>query len=189
MPRIPHFLIVGLGNVPYPLTRHSVGHLVVDSLASRLNILFEFEKIARGREATKVVMIGSTKVKLHFFKPNALMNVSGRPVRTYMDHVEAPPSNVIVIHDSLDHKPMTFHPKLGGSANGHNGVKSVISTLQGEEFHRFRIGIGRDESMDPADFVLSKLPREEVNFWKTHGEGIDLVWDQLCKIVVETSAR
>ena len=34
----PHFLVAGLGNIPLPNTRHSVGHLVVDSLAERLGI-------------------------------------------------------------------------------------------------------------------------------------------------------
>lgn len=89
---------------------------------------------------------------------------------------------MIVIHDSLSHKPCTNSPKFGGSANGHNGVRSIISALGGDtNFHRLRIGIGREER-DVAEYVLGKLSIHERQFWSVDGQGIDLVWSSLNKI-------
>lgn len=86
---------------------------------------------------------------------------------------------MIVIHDSLDHKILTLSPKFGGSANGHNGVKSVITSLGGnKDFHRLRIGIGRDE-YDSAAYVLGKMSLPELKHWRPNGAGAEMVWESL----------
>lgn len=110
------------------------------------------------------------------------MNISGPSVATaYRKTVDAPDS-MIVLSDSLSHKPEILSVRLGGSANGHNGVKSIISALGGEMgFYRFRIGIGRDQS-DPANYVMQKLSAHERQFWDD--EGLDLILSQ-----IETVAR
>ena len=87
---------------------------------------------------------------------------------------------MIVVSDSLDHSPASLNVRLGGSANGHNGIKSIISALGGQSnFHRFRIGIGRNG--DPATYVLQNLPSHERRFW-TNGEGLDLVLEEIARI-------
>ncbi|KAH9935720.1 peptidyl-tRNA hydrolase [Fomitopsis serialis] len=179
-----HFLVVGLGNIPYPGTRHSIGHLVLDGLASRLGVSLTSDQEVKGFRATKHnVPIGSADVSITLYKPKALMNISGPPVARALKSLAIQPSNMIVVHDSLDHKPMKLSPKFGGSASGHNGVRSIIEALGGEkDFHRLRIGIGRDQS-DPADYVLGLLPRSERVFWQD-GEGTDAVWSALLKIMV-----
>ncbi|KAF9807097.1 hypothetical protein IEO21_08387 [Rhodonia placenta] len=179
-----HFLLAGLGNSPYPLTRHSVGHLIVDSLASRLGISLRADRSTRGLLATKAdVDIGSQIVTLTLYKPKALMNISGKPVADAMRFLSVSPSETIVIHDSLSHKPMSMSPKFGGSANGHNGVRSIVSALGNNmDFHRLRAGIGRDES-DAARYVLGPLSPAEREFWGPNGAGIELVWRGLTKIV------
>jgi peptidyl-tRNA hydrolase, PTH1 family len=78
---------------------------------------------------------------------------------------------------------MTLSPKFGGSANGHNGIRSTISALGSEDFFRLRLGIGRPES-GSADYVLSRLPNFERQFWGTDGQGLDLVWGQIQKIAL-----
>jgi PTH1 family peptidyl-tRNA hydrolase len=88
---------------------------------------------------------------------------------------------MIVIQDSLSHKAETLSVKLGGSANGHNGIKSVIAALGGDGFYRFRIGIGRDQS-DPADYVLQKLSSSERTFWSDGGQGLNNVVREIHKI-------
>lgn len=109
------------------------------------------------------------------------MNISGRPVANALRHTARSPSSLIIIHDSLSHKPITLSPKLGGSANGHNGVKSVIAALGGNmDFHRLRVGIGRGGS-DPAEYVLGNLSSHELQFWGSSGQGTDLVWRELEK--------
>jgi len=111
------------------------------------------------------------------------MNISGPPIAEALRHTAKTPSNLIVIHDSLDHKPASCSPKFGGSANGHNGIKSIIGALGGEAgFHRLRIGIGRGPG-DTAAYVLDRLPSYEKQFWRPGGEGIDLIWREITKIV------
>jgi PTH1 family peptidyl-tRNA hydrolase len=89
---------------------------------------------------------------------------------------------MLVVHDSLEHRPQTVAYKRGGSANGHNGVKSVISAISSADFHRLRIGIGRDSALDPAEYVLREFPSQERLFW-TEGRGLDLVFEELEKVV------
>lgn len=107
------------------------------------------------------------------------MNISGKSVAlAYRAHIRPEdPNHVIVLHDSLSHKPLSLHPRLGGSANGHNGVASCISTLQGPNFHRVRIGIGRPENGGRYDgYVLEKLDQQEIGWWAQCGEGVDKAW-------------
>jgi len=180
---VPRILIVGLGNLPFPMTRHSIGHLILDSLASRLGIHFANDRALGGLSARTNVVIGENSVDVTLFKPKAFMNISGRPVATALRNSVGSPASMIVIHDSLSHKPNTISPKSGGSANGHNGVKSIIAALGGEmNFHRFRIGIGRDGS-DAAEYVLGKLSPGERIFWGQDGKGTDLIWNELEKTV------
>jgi PTH1 family peptidyl-tRNA hydrolase len=111
------------------------------------------------------------------------MNLSGVPVSMALRKASCAPSSLIVLHDSLEHKPTVLSPKFGGSANGHNGIRSLISALGTQDFFRLRLGIGRSES-DVADFVLSRLPNFERQFWAPDGAGLDLVWEQIQKIAL-----
>lgn len=116
----------------------------------------------------------------------SLMNVSGPSVATALRSIVRSPGSMIVIQDSLSHKVETISPKFGGSANGHNGIKSIISALGGEMgFHRFRIGIGRDDT-DAATYVLRKLSSHERQFWGEGGKGIDLVIREMKNVVHKT---
>jgi PTH1 family peptidyl-tRNA hydrolase len=121
----------------------------------------------------------STRLKL---LPESLMNLSGPSVAAALRSTVKFPKSMIVIQDSLLHDTEIISPKYGGSANGHNGIKSIISALRGDEcFHRFRIGIGR--SGNAAEFVLSKLSSHERQFWGKGGQGIDLVVKEIENIV------
>ena len=111
------------------------------------------------------------------------MNLSGAPVSMALRKTSCAPSSLIVLHDSLEHKPTVLSPKFGGSANGHNGIRSLISALGTKDFFRLRLGIGRSES-DIADFVLSRLPNFERQFWAPDGAGLDLVWEQIQKFAL-----
>ena len=118
-----------------------------------------------------------------------LMNVSGRSVVTALrTSLSNPvPSCMIVIHDSLDHKPLSVSHKFGGSANGHNGIKDVIAALGGQkDFHRLRIGIGRPDAegqMAVSDYVLGRMSNSERQFWGASGEGTELIWKAIEKII------
>ncbi|KAF8335876.1 peptidyl-tRNA hydrolase, partial [Cantharellus anzutake] len=107
----PSILVVGLGNYTHPCTRHSVGQSVVESLAARLGINLKDDR--------STILDGHVKpihVNLVLVKPRLLMNVSGKSVAlAFKAHIQPKDlSRVIVIHDSLSHKPLSVHPRLGG---------------------------------------------------------------------------
>jgi PTH1 family peptidyl-tRNA hydrolase len=94
---------------------------------------------------------------------------------------------MIVLTDSLLHEIEVLSVRLGGSANGHNGVKSIISALGGEMgFYRFRLGIGRVES-DPATYVMRQLSSHERRYWTD--EGLDLILKEVEKVALKNIAR
>lgn len=107
------------------------------------------------------------------------MNISGHAVaQSLRKHIRPPSiSRLIVVHDSLSHRAMHISPKAGGSAEGHNGVRSIIQALGGNtKFRRMRLGIGRG-SGDVAAYVLGRLSAEERGFWAV--EGLELVWNEI----------
>ncbi|RDX47876.1 peptidyl-tRNA hydrolase [Lentinus brumalis] len=175
-----HFLIVGLGNITHPMTRHSIGHLLIDVLTTRLGIPLASER--GGYAATTDLKLEQNTVTLTFFKPRALMNISGRPTVQMLRRTAVNPANMVVIHDSVDHKPCVLSPKFGGSAGGHNGVRDIISALgNNQDFHRLRLGVGRDGEL--ADYVLGPLSTHERTYWGVTGPGSELVWRELTRII------
>jgi len=210
-----HFLVVGLGNYPFPLTRHSVGQYVLDSFASRLNAPLTYNQLAGGWTCTGEVTIPpkvlpyrkpnaltksedspptplqDTRVKITLLKPKMLMNVSGKSISLALKSSGSPAcrptkETLILVHDSLSHKPLAISPKPdGGSANGHNGVKSTIASLSNfNAFGRLRLGIGRPENKDHvAAYVLHKMSRDELEWWGDIGEGSDKAWAALLTMI------
>ncbi|KAJ3576775.1 hypothetical protein NP233_g227 [Leucocoprinus birnbaumii] len=175
---IPQVLVVGLGNLPLPLTRHSVGHLIVDSIAERLGIKLSSQK--GGYAGQGQVQLGEKQVLLTLFKSKSLMNISGPSVAAIYRKSFRDPKNMIVISDSVQHDVTKLAVRLGGSANGHNGVKSIIAALGGEQnFWRFRVGIGY-HGTDMSTYVLGKLSNHEKQYW-TQG-GLDLVLAELERV-------
>lgn len=182
IPGLPQLLVVGLGNLPFPQTRHSIGHLIIDALAARLHIHMSTDRTMGGVTGHSKVTLGETAVSLTLLKPKPLMNISGSSVAGALRNSVKVPDAMIIIHDSLCHKPKALSPKIGGSANGHNGVRSIISALGGEtRFHRFRIGIGRGPG-DASGYVLSRLPEEEKLYWNGDGIGLDFICNELERI-------
>jgi PTH1 family peptidyl-tRNA hydrolase len=123
--------------------------------------------------------------ELTYSSSEPLMNISGRSVSAVLRQTVRSPGSMVVVHDSLSHKQEKLSYKLGGSANGHNGIKSVISALGGEaNFHRLRIGIGHND-VDAAEYVLRKLSQHEREFWGEDGEGVELVLNEVEKVAAK----
>ncbi len=111
----------------------------------------------------------------------SLMNISGPSVAAAYRNTCRSPKSLVVVSDSVQHDVAKLAVRLGGSANGHNGVKSIISALGGEQnFWRFRAGVGYGGS-DMAAYVLGSLSNYERNFWRT--EGLDLVLAEIEQVV------
>lgn len=85
------------------------------------------------------------------------MNLSGGPVKKVLEKYKATLDDLIIIHDDMDIEPATIRVRKGGSAAGHNGIKSLIEKLGSEGFARVRIGIGHAPGQKPyVDYVLEE---------------------------------
>jgi PTH1 family peptidyl-tRNA hydrolase len=155
------WLVVGLGNPGpgYAATRHNVGQMVLDELASRGRLTFKTHKtnatVAEGRLAP-----GGPRFVLA--KPNTYMNVSGGPVSQLLRFYSLDPSHLIVVQDELDIPFDTLRLKSGGGHGGHNGVRDVIAAIGTGDFTRVRVGVGRPPgSQAAADHVLKAFSAAE----------------------------
>ena len=101
--------------------------------------------------------------RLALLKPETYMNVSGQSVGAAARFFKVPPDTLLVVHDDVDLEPGRFQIRLGGGLAGHNGLRSIASTLGTQEFLRLRIGVGRPGRGDRrpvADYVLSEFEPE-----------------------------
>ena len=159
------WLVVGLGNPgpAYAGHRHNAGYLVVEELASRMGSALRSHKTGRadvveGRLGTP----GEPGPRVVLARPRCYMNESGGPVKVLATFYKLEPEQIVVVHDEIDIPFGTLRVKLGGGDNGHNGLRSLRSSLGTGEFYRVRAGVGRPPGrQDPADFVLSNYSAAE----------------------------
>jgi len=152
-------LIVGLGNpgAEYEWSRHNLGFMLIDKLSADSGI----EKFRR--ECQSLVARGEIEghaVKL--VKPQTYMNLSGEAVAclAHKHKLAEPGENLIVISDDLALPFGKIRIRARGSAGGHNGLKSIISSLGTNEFTRLRIGIQPEHPInDSKGFVLDRYPK------------------------------
>jgi PTH1 family peptidyl-tRNA hydrolase len=159
------WLVVGLGNPgpDYAGTRHNVGYLVTDELARRMGSPFRAHKSGRADVVEgRLAAPGTPAPRVVLARPRCFMNESGGPVKALASFYKVPPERIVAIHDELDIPFGTMRVKLGGGDNGHNGLKSMRSSLGTGDFYRVRAGIGRPPGrQSPADFVLSNYTAAE----------------------------
>ena len=185
-------LLVGLGNPGpvYAKTRHNLGFMVADLLAARAGASFKAHKksgaeVATGRHAGRLAERHAGRLTerhagrhagrlterhagrltgrpIILGKPRSFMNESGRQVAALAKFYSVPPAGLVVIHDDLDIDFGRIRLKFGGGVAGHNGLRSVASALNTNDFHRVRVGIGRPPGRkDPAAFVLENFTAAE----------------------------
>ncbi|WP_026665510.1 aminoacyl-tRNA hydrolase [Butyrivibrio sp. FC2001] len=154
------YLIAGLGNPEkkYNATRHNVGFGVIDLLSEKYDIDLTEMKFkgmyGKGR-------IGNEKVIL--LKPLTYMNLSGESIRPVADYFKIDTkTELIVISDDIELDPGRIRVRPGGSAGGHNGLKSIIAELGHDQFARVRVGVGKKPPrIDLADWVLGHFDKED----------------------------
>lgn len=155
-------LLVGLGNIgkDYDGTRHNIGFACLDAFISRREETSGWQDKKDLKCHLASGQFGDTHVIA--IKPTTFMNLSGEAVQAVSWFYKIAPSNTLVIHDDLDIPFGQIRLRVGGSAAGHNGVKSVSQTI-GEAYGRMRIGIGpkNPPQIDSADFVLQQFSLEE----------------------------
>lgn len=154
-------IIAGLGNpgAEYAQTKHNVGFMLVDALAERLHVAAWKEDFS---SHVAEVCIGGEKVFL--VKPMTYMNESGMALGPMMSYYKLDADDLTVVHDDMDIPAGTIRIRKKGSSGGHNGIKSIISHIGGENFARVRIGIGRPlPGWTVINHVLAPFPAEDVS--------------------------
>src|SRR5271170_1949160 len=166
-------LIVGLGNpgIEYQFTPHNAGFLAVDRIAEDCGVMVTNR---RGRALTARAKLAGQDILLA--KPETFMNLSGLSVAALIQEFEVanPSEDIIVLYDELALPLGTIRIRERGSANGHNGVKSISGALGTEEWLRIRIGVGRQRKDVAAladgreikaggkDYLLSPMRKQEL---------------------------
>ena len=154
------WLLVCLGNPgdQYENTRHNVGFMVADQLGERYGLPIQRLKF---KALTNTFPISGEKVLV--MKPVTYMNLSGEAVRPAADFYKIPPEHILVISDDTALDVGKLRIRRGGSAGGHNGLKSIIQQLGTDQFPRIRVGVGKKPhpDYDLADWVLGKFQGED----------------------------
>uniref|UniRef100_A0A0P6JD72 peptidyl-tRNA hydrolase n=1 Tax=Heterocephalus glaber TaxID=10181 RepID=A0A0P6JD72_HETGA len=135
------WLVAGLGNPGLPGTRHSVGLAVLGQLARRLGVAESWVRDSSCAADLALAPLGDAQLVL--LRPRRLMNANGRSVARAAELFGLTAEEVYLVHDELDKPLGKLALKLGGSARGHNGVRSCISCLNSSAMPRLRVGIGR----------------------------------------------
>ena len=154
------WLVAGLGNPGdrYANTRHNLGRMVVDELASEAGERFrkvrfmpsELAEIREGDE--RVLLVRST----------LYMNESGPSFAGIAKKQGIDPDHVIAVHDEIEIAPGELRIKFGGGTAGHNGLRSLGSALRTPDFYRVRAGVGRPPGRrDPSDYVLAPIAKRD----------------------------
>ena len=153
------YLIVGLGNIghEYADTRHNIGFMIADEMAKKAGANFSNLRLAYYTE------ISHKGRKIHLIKPTTYMNLSGKAVNYWMHELKIPIENILVIVDDLAIPFGALRLKPKGSSAGHNGLKSIESSVGGQHYPRLRFGIGDNFPKGrQVDYVLSCFDDDEV---------------------------
>lgn len=150
-------MIVGLGNPgeKYEKTRHNTGFMAIDILARENGITISKKEC---HALTGKGMIKDQNVLL--VKPQTFMNNSGQAVIELINYYDTI-DDLLIIYDDMDLPVGSIRFKQKGSAGGHNGIKSIISHLNSQEFDRLKVGIGHDEHRETINHVLSRFKEDE----------------------------
>ncbi|MAZ38237.1 aminoacyl-tRNA hydrolase [Salibacteraceae bacterium] len=162
------YLVVGLGNpgAEYENTRHNIGFLILDALASASDSVFSPDRYA------DVSSIKSKGRQFILIKPSTFMNLSGKAVRYWMEKEKIDLENIIIVTDDLALPFGKIRIRKKGSDGGHNGLKSINELLGTQQYNRLRFGIGSEFSKGKqVDYVLGHWNSEET---KTLKERIEI---------------
>ena len=173
-------LIVGLGNpgIEYQFTPHNAGFLAVDRVAEACGVSVINR---RGKALTARARLAGQDVLLA--KPETFMNLSGLSVASLLKSLELTSSDLIVLYDELAIPLGQIRIRERGSAGGHNGIKSLLSSLGTVEFMRVRIGVGKPPTVTGreiraggSDYLLAPLRRMQL-------QELDLALDEALRAV------
>ena len=175
------YIIAGLGNPDkkYEKTRHNIGFDTVDALAEKYNISIT-EKKHKALCGSGVI----EGVKVILAKPQTYMNLSGESIAEIVNFYKLDPeSEMLIIFDDISLAPGNIRVRKKGSAGGHNGIKSIISSVGTSNFMRIKVGVGeKPQGWDLADHVLGRFSSGDR---KLVDEAIEFAADAVEKIITD----
>ncbi|MEM9851219.1 MAG: aminoacyl-tRNA hydrolase [Pseudomonadota bacterium] len=162
-------LFVGLGNpgAKYSGNRHNIGFRAVDRIAED-NGFAPFRSKFHGQVSEG--RLGIAKVLI--LRPDTFMNRSGQAVGAAAQFYKIAPENIVVFHDEIDLAPGKLRVKSGGGHAGHNGLRSIHSTI-GPDYGRVRIGVGHPGHKDAVPgYVLRDFAKADADWIEDLLQGI-----------------
>lgn len=158
-------LIFGLGNPDskYKNTRHNLGQKIIkEFVKAHYNTPLTTKKSLE----TEIFESGQGNQKIIFAISTGFMNNSGVPVKNVSQFYKINPSDIYILHDDLDLGVGDYKIQFDRGPAGHNGIKSIIENLGTQQFHRIRIGIGKDVNIPVENYVLQPFKPEELDIIK-----------------------
>ena len=162
--------IIGLGNpgAKYRNNRHNIGFRVLDNFAQRYGAQWKESELMN---QTQIAIAGNS---ILLIKPQTYMNDSGKVI-PWLQKKGIKPENILVVHDELEVPFGKLKFKVGGSARGHNGLRSIIS-MCGPDFYRLRFGIDRPEQREQVpSYVLANFTEPKDDIERHIDEAVDLI--------------
>jgi PTH1 family peptidyl-tRNA hydrolase len=153
-------LLIGLGNIgdAYTYTRHNVGFLALDHLAKLQKASFQIDRLAF------IASFVYRQHRIYMVKPTTYMNDSGKAVRYWLQTLHIPIEQSLTMVDDITLPFGTLRLRAQGSDAGHNGLKSIATCLDSNQYPRLRMGIGSNFPKGKlVDFVLSNFSSEELS--------------------------
>ena len=178
--------LIGLGNPGkrYAKSRHNIGFLLLENLSKKYNSNFVLkDKLKSSCSEFKI-----KDYTYRLFLPNTFMNNSGEAVRAIVDWYKINLDQLFIIVDDKDLPIGKIRLRKKGSSGGHNGLKSIIKTLQTQSFNRIRIGIGIPPSiqgtnnLNTVSHVLGNISPEEKSI-------LDKVYKQVIESLEQLTSR
>lgn len=160
------FLVVGLGNPEkkYEKTRHNVGFLAVEEIGKTSDASWKMKSDL----FAEIAEVHHEEQKIILAKPQTYMNLSGKAVAALMHRYHIEPEHTIIICDDVDLPVGTIRARTEGSAGGHNGLKSIITSIGTQQFLRIKIGVGAHPTNIPLEhWVLSPFSSKETQLIPT----------------------
>ena len=173
-------LVVGLGNpgTKYEGTRHNIGFMALERMASREGFSFRQQSKLHGLAAEH----GIGESRLRLLMPQTYMNDSGRSIRAALDWFGFTPEQLLVLVDDMDIPLGRLRLRAQGSAGGHNGLRSTIQHLGTQAFPRLRIGIGAPAE-NPAERRARTVSHVLGPFSRAEQPEVDAVLDGVLEAI------
>lgn len=152
------FLIVGLGNIgsEYDGTRHNIGFDIADALVKEAGASFVLERLSY------YALVKHKGKQLHVIKPTTYMNLSGTAVRYWLQKLDIPKEQMLVVLDDVALPFGKIRMRASGSPGGHNGLKNIDALVETNNYPRLRFGVGNDYPRGrQVEYVLGRWTEEQ----------------------------